>query len=398
MNTTVEDVGSTLAVSSCEDMNTNSNDSCFHSVNDYSVNISNGSTRDIIPLTTSVSPITDIDRFQHQVSPISIPHKSSQETASVVTPDGASCATSQQILTAAAVQLLQNTSLLSSAVSTNSQGQGPDFMSLLSNVNYPHTEFPSQISASAVNDSFHHHHHHEGSVCTMHNRGKTTSLRLNKFVRRLHDMLISEQDNGIVEWRSGLLVLHSTVDFAKIILPKYFNTKNFKTFRRQLNYYGFVHVRSFSATGNTTTALWVNQELAKEGGKSISSVLRLKRVDPCPDAKTAEGRRVRKEEAFHVVEDIGINTEWVQLAQIKSLGRTRGLSLDKGSPPHMPSQLYPHNETIDSNIPNNYVHSEPCCRSEIDNPEQVSGVYNTEIDANAANMLISLLHSTVSSI
>ena len=59
--------------------------------------------------------------------------------------------------------------------------------------------------------------------------------RLNKFVRRLHDMLEAEKDSGVVEWRRGLLVLHSTDAFAKTILPKYFNTRNFKTFRRQVS-------------------------------------------------------------------------------------------------------------------------------------------------------------------
>ena len=66
-------------------------------------------------------------------------------------------------------------------------------------------------------------------------------VRVNKFVRRLHDMLQAEKNSGIVEWRRGLLVLHSTDAFTKTILPRYFNTKNFKTLRRQLNYYGFVH-------------------------------------------------------------------------------------------------------------------------------------------------------------
>ena len=59
-------------------------------------------------------------------------------------------------------------------------------------------------------------------------------LRLNKFVRRLHDMLVMEKDSGIVEWRRGLLVLFSTDAFSKKILPRYFNTRNFKTFRRQV--------------------------------------------------------------------------------------------------------------------------------------------------------------------
>ena len=145
-------------------------------------------------------------------------------------------------------------------------------------------------------------------------------MRLNKFVRRLHDMLQSEHKSGIVEWRRGLLVLHSTDAFAKNILPKYFNTRNFKTFRRQLNYYGFVHVRSFSTTGSTTTALWVNRDLAKNGTNNISSVLLLKRVEPCESAKTAEGRRVRKELAVSTVEDdIGVSAKSLQLEQIRSM-------------------------------------------------------------------------------
>lgn len=59
-------------------------------------------------------------------------------------------------------------------------------------------------------------------------------MRLNKFVRRLHDMLVAEKDGGVVEWRRGLLVLHDIVKFSKEVLPKYYNTQNFKTFRRQV--------------------------------------------------------------------------------------------------------------------------------------------------------------------
>jgi hypothetical protein len=67
-----------------------------------------------------------------------------------------------------------------------------------------------------------------------------TNVRLNKFVRRLHDMLIAERGRGVVEWRRGLLILHSIKSvFSEEILPK-----NFKTFRRQLNYYGaLIHNR-----------------------------------------------------------------------------------------------------------------------------------------------------------
>ena len=134
-------------------------------------------------------------------------------------------------------------------------------------------------------------------------------------------MLQAERGAGTVEWRKGLLVLHSTSDFAENTLPKYFKTKNFKTFRRQLNYYGFTHVRSFSATGSHTTALWLNQELADSpDSDSISSVLRIKRIDPTePTSRTAEDRRVRKEEATITVQDIGLDTKALQREQLRSL-------------------------------------------------------------------------------
>ncbi len=75
-------------------------------------------------------------------------------------------------------------------------------------------------------------------------RGNTGlgGMRLNKFVRRLYDMLMAEKDSGIVEWRRGLLVLHSTDAFSKQILKKYFNTSSYKTFRRQVCFDNFRRV------------------------------------------------------------------------------------------------------------------------------------------------------------
>lgn len=159
------------------------------------------------------------------------------------------------------------------------------------------------------------------------------AFRLNKFVRRLYDMLCNERNTGLVQWRRGLLVLLDTKVFAKQILPKYFNTRNFKTFRRQLNYYGFVHVRSYSNTGSkSTTALWVNQELAtgkmSHDGKDssdndlecVSSVLQLKRVDTGESVKTSEGRRERKELALSTIEDdLGVSAQFIALHQLHTL-------------------------------------------------------------------------------
>jgi hypothetical protein len=159
------------------------------------------------------------------------------------------------------------------------------------------------------------------------------ATRPNKFVRHLYDMLCNERNSGLVQWRRGLLVLLDTKAFAKQILTKYFNTRNFKTFRRQLNYYGFVHVRSYSNTGTkSTTALWVNKELATgkmirevDDGKhmdveSITSVLQLKRVDGCESVKTSEARRERKELAMSAIEeDLGVSANSFALHQLHTL-------------------------------------------------------------------------------
>jgi HSF-type DNA-binding len=133
-----------------------------------------------------------------------------------------------------------------------------------------------------------------------------TKSRLNKFVRILHDMLVEEKDSGIVEWRHGVLVLHNTNEFSRKLLPKYFSTGNFKTFRRQLNYYGFVHVRSFSSSENAITAFWVNNQLANKAEtdcNSVESILQLKRVEPWEGGKTTQSRREQKEIALHTMKD-----------------------------------------------------------------------------------------------
>ena len=65
-------------------------------------------------------------------------------------------------------------------------------------------------------------------------------------------------------------------------------------------------MRSFSSSGSATTALWVNQELADNGSDSISSVLKLKRVEPNDSSKTPAGRRERKNEAVSSVEVEGL--------------------------------------------------------------------------------------------
>jgi hypothetical protein len=143
----------------------------------------------------------------------------------------------------------------------------------------------------------------------------------------------------------------------------------------QLNYYGFVHVRSFSTTGSTTTALWVNRELAKHGSAEISSVLMLKRVEPCEAAKTAEGRRVRKELAiFTVEEDIGVSPKSLQMEQIHSM-TMQGLEGCIKDPcflsTHFPSSKSPKQPPVPSEVRCHRPKSPPIFPKLSPRPEQV---------------------------
>ena len=88
-------------------------------------------------------------------------------------------------------------------------------------------------------------------------------------------------------------------------------------------YPGFLHVRSFSSSSSATTALWVNQELADHGSDSISSVLKLKRVEPNEFSKTPEGRRELKKMAARSVEVEGLGrmiTEYTELSDKEPSG------------------------------------------------------------------------------
>jgi hypothetical protein len=152
-----------------------------------------------------------------------------------------------------------------------------------------------------------------------------------------------------------------------------------------------VHVRSFSATGSSTTALWINQELAQdEANDDISAVLKLRRVEPNEIAKTVEGRRLRKELALHTVEeDIGLDAKKLQMDQIRSMA-IRG----EGNVVELLLPATKNCEALGNDFPR-VVHVPPSS-SEVDSRRHssLSSLPNpVEANAAAANMLLMLARS-----
>ncbi len=187
-------------------------------------------------------------------------------------------------------------------------------------------------------------------------------------------MLTQERSKGVIEWRRGLLVLYSMEAFTNELLPKYFNTHNFKTFRRQLNYYGFVHVRSQATSGSKSTALWANPELINSGSDSLSSVLNLRRVEASETSKTPEGRRGRKNEvASSIKVDVdGLGISVSQIFNAPAPKRSSALT----SPP-IPASI-----TCEGPPPTQVEH----CEADHDHG------YDSRIDE-AAGLLVSILHA-----
>ena len=144
----------------------------------------------------------------------------------------------------------------------------------------------------------------------------------------------------------------------------------------------------------------MNRELAKEGTDNISSVLLLKRVEPCESAKTAEGRRYRKEMAIYTVEeDIGVSAKTLQLDQIRSMAlRGEDDPALFGATATLPSYQAPQQPPIPREVHVPTDSSGSNCGSSCSNEdsEDTNTTVSTEEDiasASAANVLLMLSRS-----
>ena len=139
------------------------------------------------------------------------------------------------------------------------------------------------------------------------------------------------------------------------------------------------------------------------GSSDVSSVLLLRRVEPCEAAKTAEGRRLRKEEATHTVADIGVSTRAIQAEQIRQMAVKAAESSSDDDEDHevisfshappIPSIVHCHKTTEATNftlpaVPAkavSYVSSDMDVAEE-ETKTEVSSTYPTTDDA--ANLLL----------
>ncbi|KAG7347821.1 HSF-type DNA-binding protein [Nitzschia inconspicua] len=96
-------------------------------------------------------------------------------------------------------------------------------------------------------------------------RTKRNSL-LNKFLSKTYHM-VDNWDGEIVCWSNGgnAFTILDQRKFQEEILPKYFNHGKFTSFIRQLNFYGFVKLRSESDLQTHTPAVRFAHEFFRKG-------------------------------------------------------------------------------------------------------------------------------------
>lgn len=138
----------------------------------------------------------------------------------------------------------------------------------------------------------------------------------------------------------------------------------------------------------------MNRDLAKEGTDDISSVLQLKRVEPCESAKTAEGRRYRKELAMMTVEeDIGVSAKTLRMEQIRTMALRgeedaflRGMPSVPPEDPSIPREVHIPTDSSGSNC-----NSSSCCNEDSeDTNTYASEEESISASAAAANVLLML--------
>ena len=72
-------------------------------------------------------------------------------------------------------------------------------------------------------------------------RTKTKSRKSQSFLSRLFDILSNSNYNSVISWdeEGKKVVIYDVTKLCKDILPKFYKHRNYSSFIRQLNLYGF---------------------------------------------------------------------------------------------------------------------------------------------------------------
>ena len=96
-------------------------------------------------------------------------------------------------------------------------------------------------------------------------REKKPCQKVNTFLTKTFDMVSSEEWAHVVTWTQNgtAFQIQDVTEFTNVVLPKFFKHKNFASFVRQLNMYGFHKIRDSGETHIFSHPCFVRNQKAK---------------------------------------------------------------------------------------------------------------------------------------
>jgi heat shock transcription factor 1 len=119
---------------------------------------------------------------------------------------------------------------------------------------------------------------------------KTETNKPTSFIRKTYKMLSKPKNSGVVSWCADgeSFIIKNQHEFTNVILPQYFKHKNFASFNRQLNMYGFHKTRE--------DALEFNHPLFRKNSECLLPDIHRKITEPQMIKETTSdlGLRLKK--------------------------------------------------------------------------------------------------------
>jgi hypothetical protein len=133
---------------------------------------------------------------------------------------------------------------------------------------------------------------------------------INPFPIKLYQMLQESAQNGkgdIVGWAPGGLSfqVHDSERFVTEVLPFYFNQTKYKSFQRQLSFYGFKRRADGSVDGSYSHKFFIrgNMEMCKKIVREINPKNKEKQAESSDDVTTSFLECARDEKQLPVIQD-----------------------------------------------------------------------------------------------
>lgn len=137
---------------------------------------------------------------------------------------------------------------------------------------------------------------------------KRKSSESGLFLEKLYKILEDPENSQIIHWNEDgtKVIISDPIEFTVKILPKHFNHKNYSSFVRQLNNYGFSKISNIYIS---TEEQYINENFKKDNNKDIKNIKKIKNQNIILDRIKKENNDEKKniEDFIKLIENGNIN-------------------------------------------------------------------------------------------